>query len=260
MSGRRGRQSEPSFFYTVPGLVLVCAGVIGGAMAFVGLAVFGLVTLLSRPMTQAPADPFAGPTSDPPRIPGLPRVPPRSEPVVSQFARDADPFRRIRWAVDHARYVETDRYGLNFHQQFRDVPAAGLLLVGLETHHDTNGTIHGVRGLWRDAGGAITAGELHGKTMATARRTEAQTGYALGSLQLWNEGFITQGIRARMCRIRNDHLDPADAYDAEWLGNPKTGPGVLDGKGRPLVGIGGNVDTNTRSLLSISLVAAADGD
>ncbi|MBI4586436.1 MAG: protein kinase [Planctomycetes bacterium] len=125
--------------------------------------------------------------------------------------------------------------------EFDDVPPEGALLTGFKaTFRVWNGR-RLVRSLQPIFYGSLgrKEGLVAGLPMGQVVRFEAKPGYAIGGILGGGEETLS-AMKIQFLRIQGDRLDPQDAYESPWLGDP----GVqkvkkLGGEGRLVGGIYG---------------------
>jgi S1-C subfamily serine protease len=141
-----------------------------------------------------------------------------------------------------------------FDPQFRDdAPAGGLLIgfdVGLGKFFD-NDIIAAVQPIYDSAAGA-QPGKRYGTNFTRVVNVKAKPGYAVGAITA-KAGLTVDGFSVSFMRITGATLDPADAYQSEWIGG-KGGGGetLLTGGGTPIVGIVGK--SNNRDCTGLGLL------
>lgn len=143
---------------------------------------------------------------------------------------------------------------------FREVCPAGGLLIGLEVAvggPPPAERVIAVRPIYR-VGTATRTGAAAGQFLADnvtrTRRLVARAGYAVGGLEVAGDQRL-DGLSVRFFRLTDSALDPADAYDSEWVGSTMTGPReFLDGQGQPVVGLFGRLEGE--SVLGLGLTFA----
>jgi S1-C subfamily serine protease len=127
-----------------------------------------------------------------------------------------------------------------FDPQFKDVAPDGALLVGLEIGLGKFGNrdmIRSARPIYRSPSGE-TNGEIHGTVKPTVT-LKAKDGYAVGAVTV-KHGMMFDGMSVTFMKVTDGKLDPADAYESEWVGtDEKKTPTKQGGDGTPVVGIVG---------------------
>jgi uncharacterized protein (TIGR03067 family) len=132
---------------------------------------------------------------------------------------------------------------------FEELAPPGGLLVGLEVGLGKFGDldmVQALRPVFR-VGDKETLGQQQGTNLTKVSKLAAKPGYAVGALNV-RAGANADGLSITFMRIKGDRLDPADAYESDWVGDPRpSGKILVSGLGRSVVGLFGskNKDNTT---------------
>lgn len=168
-------------------------------------------------------------------------------------------------AENRTRTTEISGYG---EADFRELPKEGAILVGFELGigrgYSRHASIKAVRPIYKVSGGNTKQGEIRGvvKTeyvkgrlyrtqVEDSVKVVAKHGYAVGGITVSNRfGYDMGGLSVRFMKINGDRLDPADAYESDWIGTPAADRKTyLGGEGEPVIGvIGRETDVNCTGL------------
>ncbi len=142
----------------------------------------------------------------------------------------------------------TQIMGGAFDPPFRDEAPDGGVLVGLDVglgKFINNDIIIAARPIYRTGKGEV-AGGTYGTDFSRPVSVRAKPGYAIGAMTA-KSGLTIDGFSVTFMRITPKGLDPADAYQSEWLGGRGGGPEtLLGGTGTPVVGIVGKANRDGR--------------
>jgi hypothetical protein len=86
-----------------------------------------------------------------------------------------------------------------------------------------------------------------GRSVQEPFRVEAHRGYAVGGIVARGSQRVN-GFKVIFMRVRGDELDPADAYESQWLGGDGGGRELRLGNGRPVVGVYGKAGADLDCL------------
>jgi hypothetical protein len=167
----------------------------------------------------------------------------------------------VRDAVAARRLRDSDLKGSGAAlTPYRELAADGGILVGLEV--GLGGTapaerVAAIRPVYRVAGKTrpgTPAGHFLSDEVTRTVRLVARDGYAVGGLRV-AAGRRIDGLAVRFYRVEETGLDSHDAYDSDWVGTTKAdGRDLLDGQGRPAVGLFGRTEGD--ALLGLGLTFA----
>jgi S1-C subfamily serine protease len=133
---------------------------------------------------------------------------------------------------------------------FKELAPGGGLLIGLEIGLGKFGpedVIKAVRPIYR-VGGKEEFGWPWGPRPTAPVTVKAKEGYAVGAMTC-KGGLNFDGCSLTFMKVKDGRLDPADAYESEWVGgNGKGQPTRLGGDGTPVVGIVGRGTDEVRGL------------
>jgi hypothetical protein len=139
-------------------------------------------------------------------------------------------------------------------ESFREVAPAGGVLVGVKVGYIDAFGGNKVGAIWPvfQVDQAYVVGARAGMEMEPTATVVARPGYAVGAIHV-RAGMLLDAFQLVFMRVRDGRLDAADAYQSEWLGDPRGGNlGEVSGSGRPVVGLHGK--TNGREINALGLV------
>lgn len=188
------------------------------------------------------------PREEPPRLfpkEEPPRLFPREEQPQKGF-EPARPFNPERMDPDDSTGFRTTAImGGRDDPEFRDESPDNGLLVGLEVgigkFRNSYDIALAVRPVYR-TGARQTLGKQWGSNAARVVKAIAKPGYAIGAVTI-KTGLGLDGLSVTFMKVVGKRLDPADAYESEWIGGIHgNGPVILAGDGLPVVGIIGKTN------------------
>ena len=129
--------------------------------------------------------------------------------------------------------------------EFQDQAPDNGLLIGLEVAIGKwvqTDVIKAVRPIYR-VDKQETFGEQYGMPPGDVVTLKAKAGYAVGAMTV-RAGGLADGLSITFMRVVSGKLDPADAYESEWVGSTNSGGRnvKLPGDGTPVIGIVGKAD------------------
>jgi hypothetical protein len=182
--------------------------------------------------------------------------------LLAAGARAADPPPSLQTSVRHAvaahEVRDSDLKGsAEVGEPFRVTTREGGVLVGLEVGLGRAGStdrVLAVRPLYRL--GAMewpgpAAGDFLAPDVARTVRSVARPGYAVGGMWV-NAGGDLAGLAFVYHRVKGAWLDPNDRYESGWLGAGSDTAELLDGKGRPIVGLFGRTEGGSLRALGLT--------
>ena len=108
-----------------------------------------------------------------------------------------------------------------------------------------------IRPVYRAGSNKDTLGQQQGTKVNQVVRLVAKPGYAVGAVNV-KAGGNADGLSVTFMRIKGNQLDPKDAYESQWVGDPRPGGRtLLGGDGRPVVGIFGTKSKENTSGLGL---------
>lgn len=172
----------------------------------------------------------------------LSRAPSADRPAIQKRMESLPgqvPFLKFAAAVKDEAVDKTKAVGGRGSRGLGDVPDEGALLVGLTLTTAPEGKstiVSSVQPIYLTAAGR-KAGDTYGKPEGTPVTLEARDGYAIGTLV--GKGFDrVDGLRVVYMRVKGPTLDPADAYESDWVGGKNNSAETLvGGDGKPVVGV-----------------------
>lgn len=185
-------------------------------------------------------------------------------------------FEAAKTAVAENRVRTTDVSGYG-EAEFRELPKDGAILVGFELGigrgYSRHASIKAVRPIYKVSGGNTRQGQIRGvvKTeyvrgrlyrtqVEDSVKVVAKHGYAVGGITVANRSDLG-GLSVRFMKITGDRLDPADAYDSDWIGVPAADRKTyLGGEGEPVIGIIGRESYVNCTGLGLILIKPKDAD
>jgi hypothetical protein len=182
----------------------------------------------------------------PPMPAAAPPVPPAMRPAVERPPRT----RRASKAVSG----ETAVLGGGADRLVRDSAPSGARLVGFEVglgKFVNSEIVQAIRPIYL-RGEEESFGQQIGTEFQRVVSSKARPGYAVGAITV-KAGLCADGFSITYMRIKDDRLDPTDAYESEWLGGKGgAGPKRLGGDGRQVLGVLARQNGNKCTGLGLS--------
>jgi hypothetical protein len=181
--------------------------------------------------------------------------------VADAFTGVADPIADTGQAVTAPKLHDSAMKGSTAARTpFREVAPDGGVLVGLEV--GVGGTppaerVAAVRAIYRVGGKNRTgspAGHFLSEEVTRTVRLVAREGYAVGGVRV-SAGKRIDGLSLRFLRVDERTLNPADAYESDWVGTARAdGRQLVDSRDQTIVGLFGRLEGDV--LLGLGLTFA----
>jgi hypothetical protein len=182
--------------------------------------------------------------------------------VIVAGAGAADPAPSLQTAVRHAvaahQVRDSNVKGLaQPGEPFRAATREGGVLVGLEVGLGPSGSterVLAVRPLYRlgpREWPGPAAGDFFAADVARTVRSVARPGYAVAGVRA-NAGSELTRLALVYRRVKGPWLDPGDGYESAWLGTKADPAELLEGGGRPVVGLFGRTEDGSLRALGLT--------
>jgi predicted Zn finger-like uncharacterized protein len=149
----------------------------------------------------------------------------------------------------------TQIMGGAFDPQFQDEAPPGGVLIGFNVglgQFINNDIIAAVQPIYRTAAGEVL-GKSFGTNFGRVVSVKAKDGYAVGGITA-KAGLTCDGFSVTFMRVAGETLNPADAYQSQWIGGRGGGQETfLGGGNRPIVGIVGKANNKDCTGLGLLL-------
>lgn len=162
---------------------------------------------------------------------------------------------RVRTHVQAGRIFRSGLMGSG-REPYEEIPKGGGLLTGFEVTYGNfggNPTVTTVRPIFSTMAGRLL-GATHGNPGEGVIRVEAKPGYAVGAVTI-KAGAGVDGMSLTFMQIRDNKLNPKQAYESQWLGGlGGEAKMTLTANGEPIVGIVGRTAEGASTFNGLGLV------
>lgn len=177
-----------------------------------------------------------------PTLPTQPADQPTTTPagtIAKVIPGELFPF--IRRSVKDQKLATVAVTGFKSPDVFRDVPAAGGVLIGFQVGYKkffNNNIVGALRPIYRTQDGE-TMGAWIGKAPAELVTVKAKPGYAVSAIRI-RTGLMIDGMGLTFTKLGKDRLVLDDHYDSDWIGAMGGNPSIIGGQGAIFIGVTGH--------------------